>query len=180
MTPTPDAGTSERQSLEAFRSGRFDEAAAGFEAARHAYGAAGEPIKQAEMANNQSVALLQAGRPRAALEAVQGTPEALVKLGDEARAAQAFGNLAAALEACGDFARAEPAYREAADRFEMLGDVDNRALTLKALSQLQLRRGHPMQALGSMQAGLSEAPRLSLGQRFLRWLISLTGKLLGR
>ena len=180
MTPTTDAGSSERKSLEAFRSGRFDEAAAGFEAARHAYEAAGEPAKQAEMANNQSVALLQAGRPRAALEAVQGTPEALVALGDETRAAQAFGNLAAALEACGDFARAEPAYREAADRFEKLGDADNRALTMKALSQLQMRRGRPMQALSSMQAGLGGASRLSIGQRFLRWLLSLTGRLLGR
>lgn len=180
MTPTTDAGSTERQSLEAFRAGRFEEAAAGFEVARRAYEAAGEPLKQAEMANNQSVAWLQAGRPQAALAAVKGTPEMLAALGDDSRAAQAYGNLAAALEACGDLANAEPAYQEAADRFEKLGDAENRALTMKALSQLQMRRGRPMQALGSMQAGLGGASRLSTRQRFLRWLLTLPGKFLGR
>ncbi len=179
MTPNTDAGSTERESLEAFRAGRFEEAAAGYEAARRAYEAAGEPIKQAEMANNLSVAWLQAGRPQAALAAVQGTPDTLAALGDEPRAAQAYGNLAAAFEACGDLAQAEPAYREAADRFERLGDAENRTLTLKALSQLQMRRGRPMEALGSMQVGLGGASRLSIRQRFLRWLLTLPGKLLG-
>ncbi len=166
--------------MAAFRDGRFEAAASGFRAVQRAHAAAGDELRSVEAANNLSVALLQAGHPQDALEAVRGTPELLARLGDPRRAAQAYGNLAAALEACKDFAGAEAAYNQASELFASLGDDENRSHTLRALSQLQLARGRPLEAVASMQAGLAGQTRPSVRQRVLRWLLRWPARLLGR
>jgi tetratricopeptide (TPR) repeat protein len=176
--PRPDA-VAER-ALQAFRQGRFAEAAEGFDAARRALSEAGDEPAAAEAANNLCVALLQAGRPDDALRAVTGTPEAFDRLGDPARAAQALGNLASALEACGDLAGAERAYAETLQRFEGLDDREAQATILRSMSQLQLKRGRPLEALSSLQAGLEQKPRRGLRDRWVQRLLALPSRLLGR
>ncbi len=176
--PAPDA-VAER-ALQAFRQGRFAEAAEGFGAARQAYAAAGDQSAEAEAANNLCVALLQAGRPDEALRAVEGTPETFDRLGDPARAAQALGNLASALEASGDLIAAERTYTRALQQFADLNDHQAQATILGSLSQLQLKRGRPLDALSTMQAGLEHKPRRGLRDRWVRRLLALPSRLLGR
>jgi tetratricopeptide (TPR) repeat protein len=176
--PTPDADA--ERALLAFRQGRFAEAAEGFDAVRRDCTEAGNQPAAAEAANNQCVALLQAGRPDEALRVVQGTPETFDHLGDPARAAQALGNLASALEASGDPVGAERAYTQALQRFGVLNDPEAQATILSSLSQLQLKRGRPLEALTTMQAGLAHKPRRGLRDRWVQRLLALPSRLLGR
>lgn len=177
-SPSPDA-VAER-ALQAFRQGRFAEAAEGFDVVRRVRAEAGDETAAAEASNNLSVALLQAGRPDDALRAVTGTPETFDRMGDPPRAARALGNLASALEACGDLAEAERTYGQALQRFEALEDREAQATVLGSLSQLQLKRGRPLEALTSMQAGLEHKPRRGLRDRWVQRLLTLPSRLLGR
>lgn len=176
---SPAPSPLESQAMQAYRQGHLEEAAQGFAAARQAYSEAGDAARAAEMANDLSVTLLRCGRPHQALEAVRGTERFFDELGDRTRAAQAYGNLASALEACGDAVGAEQAYRQAVELFEEAGDPENRARTLTAVSQLQLRRGRPLEAIMNMQSALEHQPRLNWRQRLLRWLLHLPSKLQG-
>ena len=175
---TPDSLA--QRALQDFRQGRFADAARGFESARRLFEQAGDRAQAAEAANNRCVALLQAKCPAEALRAVEGTPEAFDALGDAKRAAQALGNLASALEAAGDLPAAEVAYRQALERFAALKDAEARSTILTSLSQLQLKRGQPMEALATMQAGLDQKPRHSLRDRWIRRLLDLPSRLLPR
>jgi tetratricopeptide (TPR) repeat protein len=175
-SPSPDA-VAER-ALQAFRQGRFAEAAEGF-GVRARY-PRGDPLAEAEAANNLSVALLQAGRPDEALRAVEGSPKTFDRLGDSARAAQALGNLASALEACGDLVAAEGAYTQALQRFTELDAREAQATLLSSLSQLQLKRGRPIDALSTMQAGLERKPRRGIRDRWVQRLLAWPSRLLGR
>lgn len=176
--PAPTPESLAQRALQDFRQGRFADAAEGFRAAREAYERAGNLPAAAEAANNQSVALLQAGRPQEARQAVDGTPEVFERAGDSLRAAQAVGNLASAAEACGDLEAAERLYQAAQERFAVLGDGAAQATLLKSLSQLQLKRGRPLEALATMQAGLEQKPRRSLRDRWLQRLLRLPSRLL--
>ena len=102
MTQDPRTASSlEAEGQRAFREGRFAEAADAFAAAEQYFRDASDRSRAAQMANNRSVALLQAGKPRLALEAVHGTPEVFAETGEKGPRAQALGNLAAVLEAAG-------------------------------------------------------------------------------
>ncbi len=161
----------ESQALKAFQAGRHEEAAAGFEAARRAYCESGQRGKAAKMANNLSVTLLLGGNARRAMEAANGTPQVFHELGDSLHEAQAWGNLASAQEGCGDLQSAEASYHRAIDLFASLGDDENRAICLRSLFRLQLRRGRPIEASLTMQSALQARPGgARLVSRLLGWL----------
>ncbi len=172
--PLPRAEEWERRALEAYQARRFADAAAAFEAAWHAYRELGQPGKAAEMANDLSVSALLGGEPRRALQAAAGTPHVFHEVGDAPHEAQAWGNLASAQEACGDLQSAETSYRKAIDLFASLGDEENRALCLRSLARLQLRRGRALEASLTMQSALGSRSRLA------RWLSRLLDRLLQR
>jgi tetratricopeptide (TPR) repeat protein len=166
------------QALMDYQEGRLEEAARCFAELRQHYLTQGEQAMAAEMANNMAVVLLRMGQHQEALDVLHGTPEIFLSQSDRARAAQAYGNIGAALEACGNRTEAERAYRQATDLFEALGDSDQRALTLQALSKLQLQGGRPFEALSSMQTGLDIKRRPSLRDRLIRRLLNLPNRLL--
>jgi tetratricopeptide (TPR) repeat protein len=178
--PAPSPESLSQRALQDFRQGRFTDAARAFEAARDLFAQAGDRASAAESANNLCVALLQARRPAEALRAVEGTREVFEELGDARRAAQAVGNLASALEASGDLAAAEGAYQQALQRFADLQDREAQATILTSLSQLQLKRGRPIEALASMQAGLEQKPRRGLRDRWIRRLLDLPSRFFRR
>ncbi len=178
--PAPTPESLAQRALQDFRQGRFADAARGFEATRDSLEQAGNRAGAAEAANNLCVALLQARRPAEALRAVEGTPEVFDGLGDPRRAAQAVGNLASALDATGDLSAAECAYQQALQRFTALNDHEAQATILSSLSQLQLKRGRPLEALTTMQAGLEQKPRLSWRDRWVRRLLNLPSRFFGR
>lgn len=165
--------------MAAYRRGDWQEAARRFGAFHQACLAAGRSLQAAEAANNWSVALLQAGRSAESLQAVAGTPEVFFQAGDQRHTAQAWANLGAALEACGRLAEAEQSFAQAIELFRVLGDQDSLSLCLQAVSRIQLRRGRPMDALGSMQAGLEGGRRLSPTRRLIRRLLDLPARLMG-
>lgn len=169
----------EASALDAYRAESWHQAAEGFMQAASAYQATLNHEKWAEMRNNACVAYLQDGDGEAALSAVEDTAQIFMDEGDQRRAAQAHGNRAAALEACGRLQEAEAAYREAAEGMRQAGDQEARSDTLKALAQLQLKRGRAMDAVASMGQELETRRRPSLGQRLLRWLTRLAMRLLG-
>ncbi|MBI3159375.1 MAG: hypothetical protein HYZ26_07240 [Chloroflexi bacterium] len=162
-----------RQAKHKYEQGEYRPAAEAFEQAEGAYRAEGQPVLAAEMANNRSVALVQAGDAAAALAAVEGTPQVFEQAGDRLKQAMAWGNRAAALEGLGRLAEAEQAYVQSADLLKELGELELRAEVLKALSALQLRGGRQLEALASMQAGIEGLEQPSLLQRLLKKLLEL-------
>ena len=164
----------------AYQAGEYQEAAQHFEDAAKGYAAQGENLVAAEMSNNQSVALLQAGDAQAALDAAVGTDEIFSAAGDTRRQAMAIGNTAAALDALGRLEEAEEAYHRSEALFAEIGEDKLRANVMQSLSQLQLRSGRQLEALASMQSGIEEIKRPSLRQRVLKRLLKTPFKLLDR
>lgn len=79
---TSSPGQLENQAITAFQEGRLEDAIDGFAAARQAFLAESNLEKEAEMASNLSVALLQAEQPQEALEVIQDIPTVFLNLGD--------------------------------------------------------------------------------------------------
>lgn len=164
----------------AYQAGDYLQAAQHFESAAIGYSAQGNHIAAAEMSNNQSVALLQAGDAQAALDAALGSDEVFAGLNEIRLQAMAVGNIAAALDALGRFEEAEQAYQRSAEIFASIGEDKLRANVMQSLSQLQLRSGRQLEAIASMQSGIENIKRPSLRQRVLKKLLKAPFKLLDR
>ena len=176
-TLTPQQIAKEAQS--AYKMGDFAGAAQSFEAARQSYLAASDPLMAAEMANNVSVALLQAGDPQGALQAVEGTAALFNEAGERKRQALALGNQAAALEALKRLEEAEQAYWQSAEILKALGETDLRLSVMQSISALQLRTGRQLQAVATMQAGVENLEKLTPKQRLLKRLLNIPMKMMG-
>lgn len=174
LTPTQ----LEKEGQVAYQQQEYAAAAESFSAAEEGYRAKGEQHKAAQMANNRSVALLQAGEHQAALDAVSETIAVFRGAGDRYHQAMAMGNRAAALEALGQFEAAIADYEDAADKFDQIGENDLRLDVLKSLSALQLRRGKTIQALNTMQSGLANLEKPTFKQRVLKKISTLPSRLL--
>jgi len=138
-----------------------------FGEAASAFLAQGDQLDAAEMKNNQSVALLQAGEARASLNVLEGTAQVFSTNHDFRRQGMALGNEASALKALGRIDTAEQQYRLAVVALEKAGEDQLRASVLQALAGIQLRKGKLMDALLSMQMGLSGVKHPSLKQKLL-------------
>ncbi len=149
----------------------FIAAAEAFKAASEGYKVNGDKLAAAEMSNNLSVALLQAGEAEQALQAAQGTDEIFENGGDIRRQAMAIGNQAASLEALERFEEAIEKYERAAELLTEIGDLETRVSVMQSLSALQLRRGRQFEALATMQAGLNGIKHPSPKYRLLRKLL---------
>ncbi len=163
-----------------YQRGEYLSAAQGFDAATEGYRILGDERKAAEMANNSSVAYLQAGQGEAALQRVDWTVEAFARAEDGRLQGMALGNRAAALEALGRLDAALEDYQRAASLLAEAGADDLRLEVMKAISALQLRRGHAVEALSAMQTGFDGLRRPRWKERMLKRLLKLPGRLLGR
>jgi tetratricopeptide (TPR) repeat protein len=163
-----------------YTTGDFLEAARLFQAAENSLELATDHLQAAEMANNRSVALLQAGEAQAALQAVQGKKMVFEQAGDLRGLAMTLGNQGAALEALKQFEQAGDAYRQAADLFRQVGENDLYTITMQSLSAVQLRTNRPLEAVATMQAGLEKVSKPGIRQRFLKRLLDIPFRLLNR
>jgi tetratricopeptide (TPR) repeat protein len=163
---------------EAYQVGRFSEAAGLFEQAAQQYSQRGDAVSAAEMENNRSVALLQAGEAQGALDVAEGTDQIFAEAGDLHRQALAIGNQAAALEGLNRLDAALARYRESAILLKQVGDEENRAMVLKSISALQIRTGHQLEALASMDAALANQKKLNPQERFLKKLLDVPMRML--
>jgi len=156
-----------------YKKGDHLSAAHTFEAASEGYQVSGRLLDSAELANNASVAFLQAGEESDALRIVEGTPEVFEQAGDLRRQGMALGNYASALEALDRLDEASETYRHSAEILEQAGEDQLRANVMHSLSTLQLRTGRQLQALASMQAGIEGVKKPSPRQRMLKRLLNI-------
>jgi tetratricopeptide (TPR) repeat protein len=177
-TLTPQQLTAEGQT--AYQDGRFEDALNLFSQAERAYEAVDDKPMAAEMANNRSVTLLQSGNAQAAFEAADGTDKVFSAIGDAQRQGIAFANQAAALEELKRLPEALLLYEKSADLLKQSGAKEYRAMVLKSISSIQVRTGNQMQAIATMDAALDSQEKLSLRERFLKWLLKVPLRMLKR
>ncbi|MBN2148496.1 MAG: hypothetical protein JW726_14000 [Anaerolineales bacterium] len=168
----------EGQSL--YQRGDYSAAARAFQAAGSGFLTQGKSLDAAEMANNASVALLKAGDAPGALRAVEGTDMQFAQAGDLRRQGLALGNLGAALEGVNCLPEALEAYQQSAELLQQVGEKELRAHVMQSLSALQLRMGKPLEAYGSMYAGVHGMEKPKLRQKLLKTLMEIPFKLFNR
>src|ERR1043165_9212821 len=154
-----------------YEQGKFLTAADLFLQAAQAYTAAQDQLTAAEMMNNQSVALLQAGKAKEALQATQGTEEIFQKAGDIKRQGVAISNRAAALEGLKKWKEALAEYDRAALLFEQIGAGDMHSIVRKAAANINLKRGHLTDSQIDVYDSLRLVEKPTLTQRILKFLI---------
>lgn len=169
MTPEPQQLA--EQGKQAFAAKQFDQAASAFTEAASAYEALDDALNAAEMKNNLSVALLQAGNAQAAYDAAVGTDEIFAQANDLKRQAMAYGNQAAALEALKKLDQALKAYEKSAALFAEVGETEMRSMVLQSAAAIELRRGKMMDSALSMIGSVESTKKPNLLQRFLKFIL---------
>lgn len=126
----------------------------------------GTPQEIAEIRNNLGVALLNSSKPQEALDAVLGTDSVFADAHDSQRQGIALANIASAQEALKQYDLAAAAYEGAIACFKESGDKKLRSITLRSLSDLQLKTGNQYVALATLQASYAEKPGGNFKDRF--------------
>lgn len=158
------------QGKEEYAKGNHAAAADLFAQAAQAYANAQDELNAAEMKNNQSVALLQAGKALDALRATDGTEEIFQKAGDLKRQGFAVGNRAAALEGLKKFDEALAEYERAASLLEQAGEGDMHSVVRKAAANLNLKRGRVSAAQMDVYDSLRLVEKPNFTQRIMKFL----------
>ena len=168
-----DAKTLAEQGKQEYGKGAYGTAADLFAQAAQAFVNLQDDLNAAEMKNNESVALLKAGKAEAALRATDGTEEIFQKAGDLKRQGVAIANRAAALEGLKKLNEAVAEYNRAADIFEKAGEGDMHSVVRKATAEIFLKRGY----IGNTQMDVFDSLRLvekpTFSQRILKFLMRL-------
>jgi tetratricopeptide (TPR) repeat protein len=159
------------QGKRAFQEKKFEEAAALFEQAAKGYSLAQNGLLAAEMQNNKSVALFQAGRAQEALDAVGNTDEYFAAQKDIRRQAMALGNQAAALDALHRYDEAITKYERSADLFADVKDGDMRAMVLKSAAAIKLKTGKLTDSAFKMMGSLDAKDKPSIFERIMRFIL---------
>jgi tetratricopeptide (TPR) repeat protein len=156
-----------------YERGSFLAAAATFLEAAQAYTSTRDELNAAEMKNNQSVALLQAGKAREALEATNGTELTFEKAGDRKRQGIAVSNRAAALEGLRKWDEALAEYDRAATLFEESGEGDMHSIVRKAAANINLKRGRIADSQMDVFDSLRLVEKPTLMQRLMKFLVRI-------
>jgi tetratricopeptide (TPR) repeat protein len=165
-----DPTTLADQGKQEYAKGNHTAAAGLFLQAAQAYRTAQDELNAAEMLNNQSVALLQAGKPKEALQATEGTEEIFQKAGDLKRQGLAVGNRAAALEGLKKIDQALAEYERAASLLEQAGEGDMHSVVRKAAANLNLKRGRITAAQMDVYDSLRLVEKPNFTQRIMKFL----------
>jgi len=174
-----DGQTWQDQGLTHYQAGAYDQAIDAFANAQAAYEQAGNPESAAEMLNNQGVAYRMLQEWNKAETAFTEARERFIHQGDRGRQAQAATNLGMLANARGKSKEAVAYFEEAIAAFQTQRDRVRESDTWRVLSLAYFKQRRLLDALSAYSAALDCAPRLSLGQRFLRWLFRLPLRLLG-
>ena len=156
-----------------YEKGNYSAAADLFSQAAQAYAAMQDALNAAEMKNNQSVALLQAGKAKEALSATDGTEKIFENAGDLKRQGIAVGNRAAALEGLKKWNEALAEYERAATLFEQAGAGDMHSIVRKAAANLNLKRGRFTDSQLDVYDSLRLVEKPTLTQRIMKFLIRI-------
>ncbi len=168
---TPEPAQLAEQGKRAFEDKKFGEAAELFKQAAHGFALGRAGLMAAEMKNNVSVALFQAGKPQEALEAALGTDEVFAGAHDLKRQAMSLGNQAAALEALDHPEEAIEKYERSAELFRDAGEGDMRAMVMKSVAAIKLKKGRITDSAFKMMGALEAKDRPSVFERILRFFL---------
>lgn len=156
-----------------YETGNYLAAADLFLQAAQAYAAAQDELNAAEMKNNQSVALLQAGKAKEALQATEGTEQIFEHAGDIKRQGIAVSNRAAALEGLKQWKEALAEYERAAVLFEQIGEGDMHSMVRQAAAGLNLKRGRLNDSQMDVYDSLRLVKKPTLLQRIMKFLVRM-------
>ena len=156
---------------QAFANKRYDDAAEYFRQAAEGFTLGRAGLLAAEMRNNMSVALLQAGKPSEALEAALETDKVFAGAQDVKRQAMALGNQAAALEGLHRYEEAIEKYEHSADLFAKANDGDMRSLVMKSAAALKLKTGKITESAFKMMGAVDVKENPTLIERFMKFLM---------
>jgi tetratricopeptide (TPR) repeat protein len=159
------------QAMKAYHAKEFLEAARLFDLAANGFSEIADPLNAAEMKNNQSVALLQAGNAMESFNVVQGTDKVFAEAGDHKRQAMALANMGAALADLKKNDDAIKMYEESSAILKELGEKDLRADVQRSLSVLRVKKREFTDAVMEMQEGMMGVEKPTLKQRILKKLL---------
>jgi tetratricopeptide (TPR) repeat protein len=182
MSMTPETTSLIEKAKTDFGNKQFEQAAEEFQACLDLLSSNdGDLLEIAEQKNNLSVALLRCNKAQAALDAVIGTEKVFETAGDKQKQGMALANTASAYESLKQIDLAVEAYQGAIDCFKASGDKKLRSITLKNLSDLQLRTGNQYVALATLKASYENKPNAGLKDKFFATAIGrVIQKLLGQ
>jgi len=169
----PSPAALAEQGKQEYEKGKFADAADFFSQAAQAYNDVNDALNAAEMKNNQSVALLQAGRAKEALHVTDGTEEIFEQANDLKRQGIAVGNRAAALEGLKKWDEALVEYDRAAKILEEAGEGDMHSVVRKAAANLNLKRGRITDSQMDVYDSLRLVEKPSLTQRIMKFLMRI-------
>ena len=169
----PNPSTLAEQGKQEYEQGAYLAAADLFSQAAQSYASTKDPLNAAEMKNNQSVALLQAGKAKEALQATDGTEEIFQKAGDIKRQGIAVSNRAAALEGMKKWKEALAEYDRAASLFEQIGAGDMHSIVRKAAANLNLKHGRITDSQMDVYDSLRLVEKPTLSQRLMKFLMRI-------
>jgi tetratricopeptide (TPR) repeat protein len=141
--------------------------------AAQTYTSGRDELNAAEMKNNQSVALLRAGKAKEALQATDGTEEIFKKADDIKRQGIAVSNRAAALEGLKKWNEALAEYDRAATIFEEIGEGDMHSIVRKAAANINLKRGRIVDSQMDVYDSLRLVKKPTLVQRIMKFLVRM-------
>lgn len=159
------------QGKQAFQEKKFAEAAEYFREAAEGYTLGCAGLLAAEMRNNMSVALLQAGKPQEALEAALGTDGVFKGANDIKRQAMALGNQAAALEELNRHEEALEKYEYSAELFKQAGEDDLRSMVMKSAAAIKLKKGNVAESAFKMIGSLDVKKTPNFFERILKFFL---------
>ena len=159
------------QGKQAFRNKQFDESAELFRQAAEGFSLGRNGLLAAEMKNNMSVALLQAGKAQESLDAALGTDLVFAGAKDIKSQGMALGNQAAALEALNRFDEAIAAYERSADLFAEVGEGDLRSMVMKSAAAIKLKTGKVTESAFKMMGSLDAKDNPGFFERILKFFL---------
>jgi tetratricopeptide (TPR) repeat protein len=161
----------ELEGKEAYQKNKYAKAAKLFGQAKQEYETINDAVKSAEMANNQSVSFLQAGKGKQALKAVLGTEEIFKQHDEILQQALALGNKAAALEAVKRVEEAETAYEQCVEILKELGEEQYLSEVMKSMADLKFKGNRKYEAAASLISSVDLEGKPNLWQRFMRFIL---------
>jgi len=167
----PEPSQLAEQGKQIFKNKKFDEAAELFRQAAEGFMLGGDESMNAEMKNNMSVALLQAGRPQESLDAVLGTDKFYEGVKDIKSQAMALGNQAAALEGLNRYDEAIATFERSAELFAQVGEGDLRAMVMKSAAAIKLKTGKITDSAFKMMGSLDVKDNPSFFERILKFFL---------
>jgi tetratricopeptide (TPR) repeat protein len=160
------AQTLSEQGKAEFQKKQYASAAAHFQQCLELLQAEGLPPEIAEVRNNLSVALLNSGDLSSALDAVLGTEEIFAQAGDQQKQGMALANTGSVYAAMNKYDLALEKYQLAVEIFKACGEKQMRAITLRSISDLQLKTGQQLNAVATLQSAYAEKSGASFKDRF--------------